>query len=180
MKKNILTGLLTFGLCVSMISCGNAGNKTTESGNNSKAEATVSTDEISESNYVSAINSEFGFEPIAEEGWTFKRVERYDDGEVRLVYYTNGKEVDEQAVYKKYFDKAREISDDQKIYRMNNRDGKVYKGQSFTSFDEIKGFPFEGDWLYDFKGKTIEITLVYDENDYDPKKSDYTVRYRLR
>ena len=173
MKKNILTGLLTFGLCVSMISCGNAGNKTAENSSNSKAEATISADEISESNYVSAIKSEFGFEPIAEEGWTFKRVRQYDDGETNLIFATNGKNVEEIAVYKKYFDKALQISDDQKIYRRLNSDGKISKGQAYTSFDEIKDYAFNNNWMYVYNGKTIEIVLTLDDSELD-------IQYKIR
>jgi hypothetical protein len=174
MKKNILVGLMTIVFCIAITACGNSENKNTASDPDVVATQNDG-DEISESNYVSIIKNVFGFEPITKSDWTFKRVSKYDDGEINLFFNVpDGNALDEKSVYKEYFDKTLEISADNKIYRRSMKDGKVVKGTDwYTSYNELKGKPFDNEWVYEYNGQLMRVTLLLDDKEFMLQLQNY-------
>ncbi|MDR1811028.1 MAG: hypothetical protein LBR34_11625 [Prevotella sp.] len=184
-KLSFKTGLMAAAIGLAVISCGGGSGKDnalpmTEDGKidaealiKQQLEESEKQTEITAENWKSVIKNGFGIDVAVPQGWSFKDVKSYWNGETVIVLFTrNGDNAaDPRNAAAAIFDATKAVSPEGNfIVDIDVDTYKTTKGKAYDSFDEnyppnkIAGGDFIATyWYYSYKGKLKVVNIDSDD-----------------
>jgi hypothetical protein len=160
MKKTFIT--LTLIACAMMlVSCGNNGNKKSESKQAEPAAATTAAadvkaltlGDVNDQNYAALIKDRCGVDPNPGGDLVFYSASA-SPGNANLTF-KGAKGIEERDLQKIIFERCQAVADGGAIYKLEtSAEQGIHKGEQIKSFDDFTGFQ----WVYEYKGALVNCS----------------------
>ena len=158
MKKITIIISLVFSFLM-LVSCGNNGNKKSETkqaepaATTAAAEKALTLGDVNHENYAELIKARCGVDPNPGGDLVFYSASA-SPGNANLTF-KGAKGIEERDLQKIIFERCQAVADGGAIYKLeSNAEQGIHKGDPIKSFDFLNGFQ----WVYEYKGALVNCS----------------------